>query len=632
MSREGVPASADAASPQEKVASVGSDRLAYLPGAAHVAGSAGTYWSTDLDVHNPGDTALSFTLSVIERSEKITTLPQLDYRLAPGTSLFLSDVLFEEFGLSGAAVLHLEGPVDALLASSRTYNQTQEGTYGQFIAACPQWEAIGHGQEGRLVGLHQSRFPAQGFRTNLGLMNASGSHWSSEAEVLIDLFRGDGTALGQITLALDQNEYVQIDRIFERVTMGDVNGGFAVVSTTNEGDRFFAYASVVDNRTGDPIFIPAVRIDQSSSARSASDFSGITSQGVIYVPGCAHVSGYGGSTWRTDLVLHNPAALAVVNTVELLEADQGNISPLLESFTVPAGASLELGDVLQTVFGITGTGALRVTAGSGTTVVISRTYNQTEDGTYGQFVAGAPEAEAIGQGEEGRIIQLSHHRGEDEGYRTNIGFVNASSATTSVRIRLHEGDGNLLGTREFPLMPFEFRQVNKIFESVTSSDVSRGYAVVSTDSPDGAFFAYASVVDNRTGDPVLVPAEGVPQTGTPQISWVSGRLRWLNYHLGDLVGVEFEVRFRNNGERGAAELTALVVGYEDQAVTRIFMVENGVEYLLSVTVDGAECDGPCQAWYLQVSSPQASDPWEDSNSTYLSPSGSISDLSAELHE
>jgi hypothetical protein len=36
-----------------------------------------------------------------------------------------------------------------------------------------------------------------------------------------------------------------------------VTDGYALVQTLTPGARFFAYASVVDNRSGDPVFIAA---------------------------------------------------------------------------------------------------------------------------------------------------------------------------------------------------------------------------------------------------------------------------------------------------------------------------------------------------------------------------------------
>ncbi|MEW6338599.1 MAG: hypothetical protein ACOY3Y_04220 [Acidobacteriota bacterium] len=44
---------------------------------------------------------------------------------------------------------------------------------------------------------------------------------------------------------------------------------------------------------------------------------------------------------------------------------------------------------------------------------------------------------------------------------------------------------------------------------MTTADVSDGYAVLRTPTPGGRFYAYASVVDNRSGDPIYVPAQVV---------------------------------------------------------------------------------------------------------------------------
>jgi hypothetical protein len=47
---------------------------------------------------------------------------------------------------------------------------------------------------------------------------------------------------------------------------------------------------------------------------------------------------------------------------------------------------------------------------------------------------------------------------------------------------------------------------------VTSTDVPDGFAVLRTTTPGGAFLAFASVVDNRSGDPIFIPARRVSGT------------------------------------------------------------------------------------------------------------------------
>ena len=57
--------------------------------------------------------------------------------------------------------------------------------------------------------------------------------------------------------------------------------------------------------------------------------------------------------------------------------------------------------------------------------------------------------------------------------------------------------------------------MDKVFENVTKQVVSDGYAMVRTTTAGGSFFAYASVIDNRTGDPFLIPAAKLPAGSNP---------------------------------------------------------------------------------------------------------------------
>ena len=56
------------------------------------------------------------------------------------------------------------------------------------------------------------------------------------------------------------------------------------------------------------------------------------------------------------------------------------------TYTVAPGRCLRLNDVLFSIFGFEGGASLRITPLSGEVVVTSRTYNLTDEGTYGQFI------------------------------------------------------------------------------------------------------------------------------------------------------------------------------------------------------------------------------------------------------
>ena len=246
------------------------------------------------------------------------------------------------------------------------------------------------------------------------------------------------------------------------------------------------------------------------------------STGPIYVPAAAHASGVNGASWRTDLEVHNPGATAVTFDVVLLpqNADNGG-SPTTRRFSLGPQLSVRYADALASLFGFTGAAALRLASSPGPILVNSRTYNLIGPNTvglpvgasFGQFVPGLPEAEAIGYGEEGRLIQLSHRASSAlTGFRTNIGFVNTTGSPIDVKVDLYTADGALLGTVQDPathLPAWGFAQVNAVFGPFSSS-LEDGYAVVRTTTPGGRFFAFATVIDNHlTGDPIFVPAQRV---------------------------------------------------------------------------------------------------------------------------
>ena len=502
----------------------------FITAAAHVSGAAETDWRTDLEIYNPGTQQAGYEISLLEKNQSNLSPATVGFSLVSGMAVRYDDILHSVFDFTGSAGLRITATNGEVVAISRTYNQTSLGTYGQFIGSDVEANAIEAGQEGRIIQLTHNRSNNTGYRTNVGFLNCT----TETIAVRAELYTSDGDRLGTRSYDLEPLMFSQKDRIFEQVTDEDVDDGYVVVTTTTPGGRFFAYASVVDNRTGDPVYIPAVKLN------------GVESNEAVYVPAAAHVAGAAGTNWRTDLELHNPGATTVRYEIALLERNQSNSNPDTETYQVAGGHSLRLEDVLLTVFGATGGAALRITPIAGQVLVTSRTYNLTDDGTYGQFIGGVGESRAVGQQERGALIELSHHLTTDTGYRTNMGYVNCTPAAVDVRADLYKNDGTFLGTKNDTLQPYMHKQIDRVFGTVTTDEVRDGYIVVSTPDPGGRFFAYASVVDNSTGDPVCIPAtpvdEAAPQptpTPTPGPTSVIEPLEiveWLFDWLGTVPG------------------------------------------------------------------------------------------------
>ncbi|MEE4271440.1 MAG: hypothetical protein V2I67_07200 [Thermoanaerobaculales bacterium] len=475
----------------------------YLEATAHVAGGNDTNWRTDVGLHASGHEDAVISIELLRHGRDNSNPADAELTLEAGQSSDLEDVLGSEFGFTGKAALRITPRRGTLAVTSRTYNLLEEGnalglpagaTFGQFIPAVLGATAIGFGDEGRLIQLSHNTGTTDGSRTNLGLVNSTGAELSVE----IDLHLDDGELLGTVGRQLLPYEYRQLDRVFESVTNGAVEDGYAVVRPMTAGGAVLAYASIVDNLTGDPVAVLA-----QPEATDAGD--------PIYVVASAHVGGAAGTNWRTDLELHNGEAETVNCAIDLLEHGQANTSPQSTSVSLGPGQSRRLTDVLLDLFSYSGQAALRITPDAPGLLVTSRTYNLVLAGnaqglppgaTFGQYIASIALDDALTDRDQGRLIQLA----ENDAFRTNLVLVNATFSPMTVSIELFANDGSLLGTVDRELAPYEYRQINRIFRTVTNGSVTAGYLVVRTSTPAGAFFALASVVDNVTGDPVAVPA------------------------------------------------------------------------------------------------------------------------------
>lgn len=231
----------------------------------------------------------------------------------------------------------------------------------------------------------------------------------------------------------------------------------------------------------------------------------------LYVPAAAHTSGAAGTVWRTDLEVKAKGGAGASIEIALLEERTDNSEPAQADFSLEPGQSLRFPDVVDGVFGLDGSAALRITATDGSIMATSRTYNSDPNGTYGQFIPAFDSTSAAEAGFDYTLMQLT----SSQSFRTNVGFVNTTAERLSVEVDLYTAAGEWIGPFEAMLRPYEMRQVFDIFGLVTDEDVEAGYAVVRTRDDGGRFFAYASVVDNLSGDAVYIPAQLEGPTEAP---------------------------------------------------------------------------------------------------------------------
>lgn len=451
-----------------------------VPAAAHGGGKAGTRWRTDLVLSSTYDDTTEAVLYLMRQGEDNTLRHGVRVGLPRGTTV-LDDVVSEVFGEDDASgAIFITSP-SGIRLSSKTFTLSSAGTFGQFIPAIHRRQAVS--QLWDLIQLTQN----QDLRTNLGLVNRLGTPLLVEAT----LYTSDHTTIGDRVYAVEPYGHLQINEFIAEFTDQPLDDGLVTLSG-GPYSKFLAYASTIDNTTGDPAFM----LPPSAGTEP------------MWIPAAAHKSGRNGTVWRTDLEVCATAAYAAECRIELFASGQSNPEPPTETFTLAAGNCVRYADVVRRVFGKSATGALRLIPTTGVILASSRTYTRRPDGgTFGQFIPAIPESEAIPRPRHYRILQLSHSADPTIGFRTNIGLVNIAAVPIEVRIEVLGQDDSIMHSLEVNLAPFEHRQLNGLLEGIGSGDLDN--VVISVQSwTDGArYFAYASVVDNTSGDAVYLPAQ-----------------------------------------------------------------------------------------------------------------------------
>lgn len=210
--------------------------------------------------------------------------------------------------------------------------------------------------------------------------------------------------------------------------------------------------------------------------------------------------------FRTDARIFNPSFTAdiVVNASFLPAGNIANTGVTPKAITIPKRTMVAYDDVVASLFGATGLGAIRLVS-DGDFIATQRIYAVASDGTLGQFVPGLDIATAR---TKNVIIQLKSNgaAGTKGTFRTNVGFVNPNATAANLTLTLYGKANGVVGqAATLRIEPFGVVAPASIatYFNNPSEDLSDAWLSVRADA---AVFAYGSVVDNGTTDPTFVPA------------------------------------------------------------------------------------------------------------------------------
>lgn len=459
-----------------------------LPAAASLHGVPPAFFHSDVWVFN-GSAENETTVTATYRCAAGTcgdpvqtfTIPPRQVRSFPD----IVGTLFEAPETFGA--IEFESRT-LIVVSSRLYSPARgEPTLGMYVGGRKENEAH---VSAVLTSLSHSADPATGYRTNVGVYNPN----DVVQPLLFSFFAASGEFLGQFFETVPARRPVQINdvEIFRRLSLARDVRDFSCVVTGDGAHPIYAYASVIDNRSGDPIFVPG------------EDAAGLAVSKVT-LPAAASLRGVGGTFFHSDARVWNPSASLFAAVKARYVCFAGDCGDPERDLLIAPRQMVVLDDVVDSLFHAPGTGGPVEFVSEQPIVVTSRLYTPARsEPTSGMFVPGqAPDRAAPAQ-----VLNGLARSGDS---RVNVGVFNDADPQV-VTYRLFDGNGNLLGQAARPFGKREAFQINDVFAflGVTASSVESAYCLVEG-SELFPIFSYAAVIDNRSQDPIFIPGEDDPE-------------------------------------------------------------------------------------------------------------------------
>ncbi len=223
-----------------------------IPAVARVSGEYGSRFVTDLKISNAGanSTRLRIALSPLSGP----AYPPATITLAGYETRTYDDVLgtlFMPQGDMAGALWITDLDAGAVYASTRTSTSDGVRSYGLAIDPAAAGAQAGPGRQLALTFLSSS----SARRTNVGFVETGGVATSLRATLLAP----DGTRVATLDLSLAALQAVQWTDVFAEMKAAPLADASLLVDVLS-GGSLAAYAIVLDNRTNDASYFPAVLV------------------------------------------------------------------------------------------------------------------------------------------------------------------------------------------------------------------------------------------------------------------------------------------------------------------------------------------------------------------------------------
>ncbi len=470
--------------------------LAIPAAASHQPGLNDTLWFTEGTILNPGTEPAQVVARFVQDDHGSQPLVQR-LTLPARSGLHFEDLVGALFDTTGLGSLRLSSD-DPVVLDTRTYNTSPSGTYGQGISGILRRRTLGQGEGGVfLLGMKQDAR----YRTNLLFQETTGR----PAAINVAFHDRSGAvrgAAGPIDIPAGSRRLVPLAALGS----GFRGRGYCTIEVSGEG-RVAIIGSVVDQRSGDAVTVDAIHPGQLFTSGSSDKSAGsVVGEGRYLVAVVARTPGLNGTLWRSEVTILNPSETESQDVRMLYIEDSGQIHQ--SQLRLEAGQEFSSQDVVGELFpgAGQGSGALHVTSQLGV-AVNSRTYtvlDEVSGATAGQSIPGLASGDLIQPGE---VWLISNLKSTDD-FRCNLGFSEFEGSDTHVTVTLFDmsaGVMRYLATKTYTVPAFRHVQVTQVFDDMglegTYPEVA-ATVVVADDA--GTVYAYASIVDNESGDATTI--------------------------------------------------------------------------------------------------------------------------------
>jgi hypothetical protein len=229
-----------------------------IPAIAHSEGVNGAQFRSDLFLFNPTEFDAPVALAA-KRWDLAEAETVVNLTLKKGEARVIRDVLFTLFGKTGVARLRYQsgfaGQQSGVRVTSRLYSLDPSGkTYGLVMPPLNSFQSASEGEGLEIVGA----LGGPNFRTNLSLVDPRALTPNLQSsEVLVDIVGPDGQVLSDFQVLVPAGGAFQINDIFRARNLG--NGpDVAMFRVRVQKGRVASFATTLDNRTNDPIYLPPI--------------------------------------------------------------------------------------------------------------------------------------------------------------------------------------------------------------------------------------------------------------------------------------------------------------------------------------------------------------------------------------